>query len=646
MEGTAARLRYEPALDGVRAVAVLAVVGYHLRWSWLGGGFLGVDAFFVLSGYLITRLLVAEWSAFGRISLAGFYARRALRLLPALFLVLGAVALYWELRVPPDELGGLRGDALASLFYVANWRFVATGQSYFAQFALPSPLRHVWSLAIEEQFYLIWPLVVIAAMWVARGSRWVLATVCVAGIVTSGVLMALLFDPADASRAYYGTDTRAHALLVGALFALVPAGCALAQWFASRAGRAAGWIAAAGVLVALVGVTDQSHGYYRGGSLLYAVMVGIVIVTVVASAKAGVARVLAVAPLVWIGLRSYGIYLWHWPVIVYLNEERTGLHGFTLAALRLAVTFGVATLSFALVERPMRQRRWALPVRRLVLPTAFVAVAGMILLSTAGATPPPEFLQGAPGGVLRQPAGAAARSGTHFQLLGDSVAASLQPRLRDELGRAGVAMTGTTIAGCGLVEGLVLRNTGEQVAWAKACDRAVRVLEPQFVARARPDTVIWLSVWDAFDRVIDGRTVRIGTAEGDRALLAAVDRSVRRIGKHGRRVLLVTVATPTKGVRPSEWPGDPRRFVGLDRILRTYAAAHPDRVSLVDLAAIVCPAGPPCPQKVGGVRLRPLDGWHFDDAGAAWVVKRLAPLILRCWKEPANGACGEPARAR
>jgi peptidoglycan/LPS O-acetylase OafA/YrhL len=650
MEGDKTGLRYEPALDGVRAVAVLAVVGYHLGWGLVGGGFLGVDAFFVLSGYLITRLLVAEWSLHDRISLSGFYARRALRLLPALFLVLAAVAVYWELRTPSDQLSGLRGDALASLFYVSNWRFIATGQSYFAQFATPSPLLHLWSLAIEEQFYLIWPLIVIASMKVAHGSRRVLVGVCAVGIVTSGALMAALFDPVDASRAYYGTDARVHALLIGALFALVPVASALGRWFSSRWCRVVGWVAAAAVLAAILTASDHTAIYYRGGSVIYAVLVGLVIVTVVGSATAGLARLLSLGPLLWVGIRSYGIYLWHWPVIVYMTSARTGLHGLTLDAVRIAVTFGVAALSYTFVERPIRMRRWARPVRRVVLPTAFVAVAGMILVSTAGATAPPDFLQGTPGEVQTTPSttapGAVAVSpgGEHVHLLGDSVAASIKTQLGAALGQAGIAMTATTIPGCGNVDGLVLRNSGEQVPWAVACDKAVRAAEPDLVEQAKPDAVVWLNTWDAFDRLIDGKKVRAGTPAGDLALTAAVDRSVARLAVDGRRVLFVIPATPTTGDEPSEWPSDPARFLGLERVLRAYAAEHPDRASVIDLAALVCPDGPPCPESVDGVRLRPLDGWHFDATGAAWVAQRLAPLIERCLREPANAACGEPEK--
>ena len=190
------RFTYQPALDGLRAFAVLSVFAYHLDAGWMRGGFLGVDTFFVLSGFLITSLLIGEWARRGGISFAGFWARRARRLLPALLLVLLAVAAFAVLEVPADQLDRLRGDGLATLFYGANWRFIESGQSYFDLFSEASPLRHMWSLAIEEQFYLVWPLITFACLRLARGRHWLLGLVCGAGAGASIATMAVLYDPA------------------------------------------------------------------------------------------------------------------------------------------------------------------------------------------------------------------------------------------------------------------------------------------------------------------------------------------------------------------------------------------------------------------------------------------------------------------
>jgi len=215
-----------PALDGLRALAVSAVVLYHAGVTWARGGLLGVDVFFVLSGYLITGLLLSEKRRTGTISLGNFWIRRARRLLPALLLVLVAVAVVWRLTAPPASLPGVRSDALATLFYSANWHFAVAGQGYFASFADPSPLLHMWSLGVEEQFYLIWPLVVVAVLgWRIVRSRGAqrLLVVTVVGSIASAVLMAALAlnmsgggGDGTINWIYYGTATRVQALLTGA----------------------------------------------------------------------------------------------------------------------------------------------------------------------------------------------------------------------------------------------------------------------------------------------------------------------------------------------------------------------------------------------------------------------------------------------
>ncbi len=210
-------LGYRPGLDGLRAFAVVAVILYHGDVSWARGGFLGVDVFFVLSGFLITSLLLTEHGATGRVDLGRFWSRRARRLLPALFGVLLGVALYAATWGHPTELGRIRGDGIASLLYVSNWRFVLDGSSYFSLFQAPSPLAHTWSLAIEEQWYLLWPLVLLGLLRVLKVRLNLVALTCGALAAGSAVLMAALFHSgADPSRAYYGTDTRAQALLIGA----------------------------------------------------------------------------------------------------------------------------------------------------------------------------------------------------------------------------------------------------------------------------------------------------------------------------------------------------------------------------------------------------------------------------------------------
>jgi peptidoglycan/LPS O-acetylase OafA/YrhL len=221
----------------VRAFAVAAVLLYHAGQSWAIGGYLGVDAFFVLSGFLITTLLVTEWGSRGRIDLARFWLRRAKRLLPALGVVILGIVTYAAVFAAPAEIGKIRGDGIGSILYVANWKFVFSGQSYFDQFTQPSPFRHMWSLAIEEQFYLVWPLIVFGILWFTRSLRWLLG-LSIAMIAGSAVLMAVLYVPGtDPSRVYYGTDTRAQSLLMGAVAAIL-----VYRHGAIRSALARGWL--------------------------------------------------------------------------------------------------------------------------------------------------------------------------------------------------------------------------------------------------------------------------------------------------------------------------------------------------------------------------------------------------------------------
>ncbi|HWW54174.1 MAG TPA: acyltransferase, partial [Acidimicrobiales bacterium] len=258
---------YLPAIDGLRALAVIAVVAYHLGLPWARGGFLGVDLFFVLSGFLITGLLLREREQTGRIDLGHFYARRARRLLPALFLVLAAVSTWVAATGTTPDLTSVRSDALAALAYVANWRLVLSHSGYFAQFSAPSPLRHAWSLAIEEQYYLVWPILLLGLMRLGRGSRraTVLATLVLA--VLSASAMAVMYHPgADPSRIYYGTDTRAFELLVGALLALLttarPASGAVRR-AVPRAVALVGPLALATLVVACLTVHDDAGWMYH-----------------------------------------------------------------------------------------------------------------------------------------------------------------------------------------------------------------------------------------------------------------------------------------------------------------------------------------------------------------------------------------------
>jgi peptidoglycan/LPS O-acetylase OafA/YrhL len=371
-------LAYRPGLDGLRAIAVAAVFLYHSRIDWLPGGFLGVDLFFVLSGYLITSLLLVEWDAGTRIDLRRFWLRRARRLLPALVVVVLA-ALVLSAIFARGDLARTRGDAVSSLLYYTNWHLIFANHSYFVRMGNPSLLQHLWSLAGEEQFYVIWPLLLVPGLVLIGRRR--LPFVVAAGIVASTALMWVLYSPTDPSRVYYGTDTRAFLLLMGILLALV--------WPAiERLRRALPLLELLGVSALVASVllfrqmVDFNPTLYRGGDLAAAFCFA-VLIAAVAHPGTGLGQALGVAPLRWLGERSYGIYLWHWPVVELM---RPGVDipwtGPGVVVAQTAIVLSAATLSYRYVEQPIRtgslQRRLAEYSRRIRLEVVGAGAIGIV----------------------------------------------------------------------------------------------------------------------------------------------------------------------------------------------------------------------------------------------------------------------------
>jgi peptidoglycan/LPS O-acetylase OafA/YrhL len=372
-------------IDGLRAIAVLAVLAYHAGFDQAQGGFLGVEVFFVISGYLITALLLAEHRHRGRIDPLRFWMRRARRLLPALFFLLGAT-LAFAVVVVPDEIARLRADAVAAVGYVTNWHLIAGDRSYFETIGRPSLFMHLWSLAIEEQFYLVWPLVLAALLMAGRRVGLALS---LAGAIASAAWMAILFNPGtDPSRVYYGTDTRLTGLLLGAALAFVwvPVttsggdGAAVpGRWTSRRVG----WLLDLGGAVGLaslglffVAADAFEPALYRGGLVLVAVATATVIAAAV-HPLGRVGRTLDRGPMRWIGTRSYAIYLWHWPIFSLTRPDLDlTLDPFSLFFLRLGLTAMMAEVSYRVVEAPIRGGALGRAWRR---PTANPSAAGRAL---------------------------------------------------------------------------------------------------------------------------------------------------------------------------------------------------------------------------------------------------------------------------
>ena len=366
-----------PALDGLRGLAVAVVVLFHGDWPWAKGGFLGVSLFFTLSGFLITSLLISEHRQRRSVDLAAFWGRRFRRLLPAALLTLAAVT---GVLIALDELtGSARLDIWASMFNVANWRFLASGSSYNDLFAEPSPLRHFWSLAIEEQAYLVLPFVVALALRAGRRSLRNLAIVLGVGWGLSVAITLLLSDP---DRIYYGTDTRASELLVGALLAVAvahePFRRRVALGLVQRGLVQVVAVVALAASVAAWGLVAVDDPIVSSGGL---VLVGLLSAALVLGAALGVgpvARIGALGPLRFLGRISYGVYLFHWPVVWWLTSTRLHIGPAPTAVVQILLTFALATASHRYLEQPIRTGRLVVNRQRVVVPVlAMATVAAM-----------------------------------------------------------------------------------------------------------------------------------------------------------------------------------------------------------------------------------------------------------------------------
>ena len=630
---------HQPALDGLRAVSVAVVVLYHLDASWMRGGFLGVDAFFVLSGYLITSLLIAERRSTGTTRLGGFWSRRARRLLPAVLVMIAVVVWYGSGVTPALQLGGLRSDALASIGYVANWRFIDAGRSYFDLLTTPSPFQHLWSLAIEEQFYLVWPLVFLL---VARSRRSLILT-ALAGVVLAQLTMVWLWDPANPSRAYFATPARLNGILLGAALAgVLSVRRSLPTPSVQRVARWGGVLVAVVLVAAWMRVTPSRLFFYGGDTLFDLAIVGLILALQVPGHP--LARLLALRPLVWLGGLSYAVYLWHWPVIVYLDAERVGLSGVPLDALRIGVTIGLAIASGLVVERWFRRSQ--VPVLVWVLPATALCVA-VVLVTTAGAQSPSAFFAAfQPGHACTFPPAREVTTATHalgrdpipsvgpirgatVSVIGDSRACSLLPGLVAAHGRTHFRVGNGAVLGCGVVAERFDVPGFVTDAWRNACPGAAR----RGLARVRADTdvLMWWSTWEAEDLDVGARLVRAGTDEHDALVRQRMEDWLASAPRTGTHVAIMINPMPTAD--PARPPADRAihaatvsKLQRLNHVTRDFAAAHPDRVTVIDLDRFLCAGQTDCPFRRDGIVMRP-DGEHLDAQSAGIVARWLLPQL-------------------
>ena len=643
-------LRHVAGLDGIRAVAVLGVLGFHAGVGWFDGGLLGVDIFFVLSGYLITSLLIGEWSGSGTIAFLRFYERRARRLLPGLFILLLLVAAYARWFTAPDGLGTLRNDGLSTMAYVANWRFVFSGQSYFVHFGPPSPLLHTWSLAVEEQFYLVWPAVALFVL--RRRGRRALGMVAAAGLVLSSAWTAALFHAGvNVSRLYYGTDVRTQEVMMGALLAVVLPAIKRRSMASIGADAASGaelrrrprWVITAfgtlgalALIWALHVVTGQGNFLYNGGFSLVALATGAVILLVTLQPKAMVSRVLSIGVLGYIGRISYGLYLYHFPLFMMIDHGHTGLSGWALLTVRMTVTGAAAVLSYHLIEMPIRNRT-VLPGWQIAaaIPVASVIVVAALMISTAApARPATSSSVGSVAALALPAAPPTLPSGRPVKvlLLGDSMALTLGFGLLKHSDAWGVDVDDQGILGCDLdpnstisFEGSITPASNYCSGWQGTWKGLVDNYDPDVVA-------VELGRWEVSDRIVDGRWTRIGEPAWDRLYSAELGQAIRILSSKGAHVVIFTlpyIAQTTESPDGSPWDvNQPVRTNAYNAVVRQTVAGYSKVASVIDVNRMLDPQGR-YTAYVDGIRVRNSDEEHVSILGGELLRPMILPTLLK-----------------
>lgn len=632
---------YRPGLDGCRGLFVLLVMMYHFGVTWLAGGWVGINTFFVLTGFLLGGILITQRQRRGAVDAAGFYLRRARRILPALTIVVAAIMVR-TLVVEEGDRPQIAGDSFAAMTFWLNWRLVARDDQYVNFFADPSPLRHLWTLGVEEQVYLLLPLLITGLM-LLRGRRARTALLVAAALGSALWAAWLARDGATGSRLYYGTDVRAQAFLVGlAAAALFTRGDRRDQppQLGRRTMDLLGWLGVGGVAASIVLVGEADRWVYEsGGILAFSVLAGGMCLAAGDTRSLTIHRVIGAAPFVHLGRISYGLYLYHWPIAMWLPLD--GLPLPVSILVQLAVTWAVALLSYRYVELPILQRGFGallpgLPGRRLVPATVAAAVAAV---SLGFATVWSPAIDGdwdgrpLPGAQTYSPPDDELR----VAVVGSSVAQSLRDGFDDDY--PGLVVDGYTQRGsCNPVPLTFVFQGGGRIPEGDSC-AAWRERWPEEVSRSGTDVVL-SPVESALTEplVVDGRTLTPGTPGHDRQIRRAMDALLEQTEASGARQLQVVNAVckdEPAGVRDGaevdaiRIDPEPTNRVLRDWATEVNAGSGPVTVAVLDLDAALCSEG--YRATINGAEIYS-DRLHYSNEGARLVWTWLAPQVVAAWQ--------------
>ena len=642
--------KFRPDVQGMRAIAILLAIVYHAGVPGFQGGYVGIEVFFVISGFVITGLLLREHERTGHTSLRSFYGRRVRRIMPAATLVLVVTVIAAYVLLGPLSGNQTANDGRWASVFLINIHFESNGTNYLAALLPPSLIENYWSLAVEEQFYIVYPTLFLLIAWWARKSnasfRQRLTVVLVVVIVAS-YAFAIGDTLTDASSAYFSLLTRAWELALGALIAVhgrhfqkIPqAWAAIASW----AGLAA-------IMICAVTLTGSSR--YPGALVAIPTLgAGVIIAAGAAQPTWGVERLLRRRTLQFLAAISFPLYLWHWPILQLAAQRRdvTSLPVWDNVGL-LLVAGVLATLTYYFFENPIRHnkalstRRWASLVLGVCLIAAtltFTTVAIHLHPQSALATNIANLNTGDPcPSPTKQTVESLMGTGHHASpktvarvlLIGDSTACTMVPGLEAVGAQAGVRIENGAVIGCGVVSGSVASTITDVINPGNpspACQSRANAAEARALRAGAPNVVLWSSSWERSPLVVGSGDHQHVLAAGSRqwydVLEKRVQQRVRRFTNAGATVVMLTQPAFYESGNPTSPTPNDETFVRLNAFLTQFAAKTP-HVRIVDLADYVCPSGPPCPILVDGIAPRG-DGAHYSPEGSLWVARWLMPQI-------------------
>ena len=671
--------RFRPDVQGLRAIAILLALVYHADIPPFTGGYVGIEVFFVISGFVITGLLLRERDSSGHTSLRNFYGRRARRIIPMATLVIIAtvVATYHSIGTLVGHETAING-AWSALF-LANVHYQATDTNYLLSQAPPSPLLNYWSLGVEEQFYIVYPVVVVVlGIWARRGSFRLRLTAFLVAVIIASYSYSIVFTASNAESAYFSLLVRSWELALGGLIAVYgPQLQRIPQAWAA----VASWVGLAVILVASVTLTPASE--YPGALVAVPTLAtGLVIAAGAAAPSWGVERLLRCEPFPFLALISFSLYLWHWPILEIAAQHRGAA---TLPAwdnvLLLLLAGLLATVTYRFFENPVRhakflvRRKWTSLIMGLCLIVATLAVTtyeerrptvsfGAIAQATTGSicrSPSPTDVA-----HLRStyaPGSSDENSKSELKsvvVVGDSTACSLLIGLQAVGPSYGMQFENGAVIGCGIVSGVIAPfylDGHNVVAYTTLCQGQANRAESLAIERYHPSLILWGSTDERSSIVVHtahGTKVLVsGSPQWKSVMLQRMDTRVNKFLETGARVIL-TLAAPavhTSGSTASELlvpaahsPGrvdsDDEDYAHMNSLLKEVAARHPHQVAVVDLSPRVCPLGPPCQYVVPAFNPNPtsvtqavrIDGTHYSTNGSLWLARWLLPRISEATK--------------